>query len=317
MWLYLATPVGLYYLLHWYRERQVVSNLQDKHVFITGCDSGFGNLLARQLDRRGMRVLAACLTEKGAAELRNKTSDRLKTVILDVTKTESVVAATQWVKECIGNRGLWGLVNNAGISIPSGLNEWMNKEDFAKILDVNLLGMIDVTLNMMPLVRKARGRVVNVSSVLGRLSLFGGGYCISKYGVEAFSDSLRRELSYFGVKVAIIEPSFFQTAISRSDRHLSHSRILWDRSSSEAKEIYDEKFLLSYLTGLKLLDKMCNTDLSLVTNCMEHALTSRHPRTRYSVGWDAKLFYIPVSYLPTFLADRILFWTSTKPEKAL
>ncbi|XP_075810375.1 retinol dehydrogenase 16-like [Microtus pennsylvanicus] len=317
MWLYLVTPVGLYYLLRWYRERQVVSNLQDKHVFITGCDSGFGNLLARQLDRRGMRVLAACLTEKGAEELRNKTSDRLETVILDVTKTESIVAATQWVKERVGNRGLWGLVNNAGISIPSGLNEWMNKEDFAKILDVNLLGVIEVTLSMLPLVRKAKGRVVNVSSILGRLCLFGGGYCISKYGVEAFSDSLRRELSYFGVKVAIIEPGFFQTAISNSDRHFSHNKMLWDRASPEVKEIYDEKFLLSYETTIKLLDKLCNKDLSLVTDCMEHALTSRHPRTRYSAGWDAKLFYIPVSYLPTCLADVILFWTSTKPKNTL
>ncbi|CAO2582014.1 Retinol dehydrogenase 16 [Lemmus lemmus] len=264
-----------------------------------------------------MRVLAACLTEKGAEELRNKTSDRLETVILDVTKTESIVAATQWVKERVGNRGLWGLVNNAGISIPSGLNEWMKKEDFTKILDVNLLGVIEVTLSMLPLVRKARGRVVNVSSVLGRVSLFGGGYCISKYGVEAFSDSLRRELSYFGVKVAIIEPGFFQTAISSSDRHLSHSKLLWDQASSEVKKIYDEKFLSSYLTGLKLLDKMCNKDLSLVTDCMEHALTSSHPRTRYSAGWDAKLFYIPVSYLPTCLADVILFWTSTKPDNVL
>ncbi|XP_075810315.1 retinol dehydrogenase 16-like [Microtus pennsylvanicus] len=317
MWLYLVALVGLWTLLRLIRERQVVSHLQDKHVFITGCDSGFGNLLARQLDRRGMRVLAACLTEKGAEELRNKTSDRLETVILDVTKTESIVAATQWVKERVGNRGLWGLVNNAGISIPSGLNEWLNKEDFATILNVNLLGLIEVTLSMLSLVRKARGRVVNVSSIMGRVSFSGGGYCISKYGVEAFSDSLRRELSYFGVKVAIIEPGFFQTAISSSERHSSISQMLWDRASSEVKEIYDEKFLSSYLTGLKLLDKLCNKDLSLVTDCMEHALTSRHPRTRYSAGWDAKLFFIPVSYLPTCLADVILFWTSTKPEKAL
>ncbi|XP_006513093.1 retinol dehydrogenase 16 isoform X1 [Mus musculus] len=193
MWLYLVALVGLWTLLRFFRERQVVSHLQDKYVFITGCDSGFGNLLARQLDRRGMRVLAACLTEKGAEELRNKTSDRLETVILDVTKTESIVAATQWVKERVGNRGLWGLVNNAGISTPSGPNEWMKKQDFARVLDVNLLGMIEVTLSMLPLVRKARGRVVNVSSVMGRMSFFGGGYCISKYGVEAFSDSLRSE----------------------------------------------------------------------------------------------------------------------------
>lgn len=106
MWLYLVALVGLWTLLRLFRERQVVSHLQDKYVFITGCDSGFGNLLARQLDRRGLRVLAACLTETGAEQLRSKTSDRLQTVVLDVTKTESVVAATQWVKEHVGDRGI-------------------------------------------------------------------------------------------------------------------------------------------------------------------------------------------------------------------
>lgn len=87
--------------------------------------------------------------------------------------------------------GLWGLVNNAGICENTSPNEWLNKQNIASVLDVNLLGMIEVTLSTMPLVRKARGRVVNVASIAGRLSFCGGGYCISKYGVEAFSDSLR------------------------------------------------------------------------------------------------------------------------------
>ncbi|GAB1295677.1 RDH16 family member 1 [Apodemus speciosus] len=318
MWLYLVALVGLWKLLRLFRERQVVSHLQDKYVFITGCDSGFGNLLARQLDRRGMRVLAACLMEEGAEQLRSKTSDRLETVILDVTKTESIVSATQWVKERVGNRGLWGLVNNAGIAIPSGPNEWMNKQDFARVLDVNLLGVIEVTLNMLPLVRKARGRVVNVSSVVGRVSFFGGGYCISKYGVEAFSDSLRRELSYFGVKVAIIEPGFFLTHVTSGVRLSSNIQTLWDQTSPEIREIYGEKYLASYQKSLNGLDQRCNSDLSVVTDCMEHALTSCHPHTRYSAGWDAKLFYLPtLSYMPTFIADAIVYWTSQKPEKAL
>ncbi|XP_076410178.1 retinol dehydrogenase 7-like [Peromyscus maniculatus bairdii] len=316
MWLYLVVLLGLWKLLRLFRERQVVSHLQDKHVFITGCDSGFGNLLARQLDRRGMRVLAACLTESGAEELRSKTSDRLETVILDVTKTESVVAATQWVKERVGNRGLWGLVNNAGIAV-FAFNEWLNKEDFAKVLDVNLLGMIDVTLNMLPLVRKARGRVVNVSSAMGRVSLFGGGYSISKYGVEAFSDSLRRELSYFGVKVAIIEPGGFKTALSSNDRVSPALKMIFDQASSEVKEIYGENFLSSYLPTVNSLMETCSADLTLVTDCMEHALTSCHPRTRYSAGWDAKLFYLPMSYLPTFLSDAIVYLNSVKPAQAL
>ncbi|KFV71819.1 Retinol dehydrogenase 3, partial [Dryobates pubescens] len=105
--------------------------------------------------------------------------------------------------------GLWGLVNNAGVLGFVGPAEWLTKEDFAKALDVNLLGLIEVTLSLLPLLRQARGRVVNVASVAGRGSLFSGGGCISKYGVEAFSDSLRREMRPFGVQVSIIEPGSF------------------------------------------------------------------------------------------------------------
>lgn len=79
--------MGLFFLVRWYRERQVVSQLTDKYVFITGCDSGFGNLLARQLDMRGLRALATCLTEKGAEQLKHQTLDRVEMVILDVTQS--------------------------------------------------------------------------------------------------------------------------------------------------------------------------------------------------------------------------------------
>ncbi|XP_034858230.1 retinol dehydrogenase 16 [Mirounga angustirostris] len=317
MWLSVVALVGLYYLLRWYWERQVVSHLQDKYVFITGCDSGFGNLLARQLDLRGLRVLAACLTEEGAQQLRGQTSDRLETVILDVTKTESISAAAQWVKERVGDRGLWGLVNNAGISVPTAPNEWLTRRDFMKILDVNLLGLLEVTLSLLSLVRKARGRVVNVSSIMGRLSLFGGGYCISKYGVEAFSDSLRRELSYFGVKVAMIEPGYFNTDVTSPEKISRATQEAWDRLSPEVKELYGEKFLASVKKSVEKLKSTCCNNLYLVTNCMEHALTACHPRTRYSPGWDAKLFYIPMSYMPTLLVDAMIYWNSPRPDKAL
>ncbi|XP_054663281.1 retinol dehydrogenase 16-like isoform X5 [Grus americana] len=192
MWLYLAAVLaGLYLLWRWHRERQMVPRLSEKYVLITGCDSGFGNLLARQLDARGLRVLAACLTETGAVQLRAATSPRLQTVLLDVTSSQSIAAATAWVRERVGDRGLWGLVNNAGIAVPTAPNEWLTKDDFVKVLNVNLVGLIEVTLSLLPLVKQARGRVVNVASVMGRISFFGGGYCISKHGVEAFSDTLR------------------------------------------------------------------------------------------------------------------------------
>lgn len=87
--------------------------------------------------------------------------------------------------------GLFGLVNNAGVANPIGPTEWMRIEDYRRVLDVNTFGAIEVTLALLPLLKRARGRVVNTSSVLGRLSANGGGYCLSKYCIEAFSDSLR------------------------------------------------------------------------------------------------------------------------------
>ncbi|XP_068935978.1 retinol dehydrogenase 16-like [Petaurus breviceps papuanus] len=317
MWFYLACLIGIYHLFRWYRERQVVSNLGNKYVFITGCDTGFGNLLAKQLDLRGLRVLAACLTEKGAEQLKHETSGRVETVILDVTKTEDITAAAQWVKERVGNKGLWGLVNNAGISLPSAPNEWLNKEDFLKVINVNLIGLIEVTLSLLSLVKKAKGRIVNVSSVMGRLSLFGGGYCISKYGVEAFSDSLRRELYHSGVKIAMIEPGFFKTNINNTESFCKSYQELWDRMEPEVRRCYGQKFLDTIVQSTRDIQSHCQSDLSLVTSCMEHALTSCHPRTRYSSGWDAKLFFIPVSYLPTRLVDALFVWNYPKPANTL
>ncbi|KAM6472853.1 retinol dehydrogenase 16-like isoform 1-T2 [Liasis olivaceus] len=301
MWLYLAALGGLYFLRRWYRERQTVENLTEKYVFITGCDSHFGNQLTKQLDARDLRVFAACLTQKGAEQLEKLTSDQLKTTLLDVTSTESVAAATEWVKTCVGNKGLWGLINNAGTAKPSAPNEWLTKKDFVSVLDVNLLGLIDVTLHMLPFVRKAKGRVVNMSSVMGRLSSYGGGYCISKYGVEAFSDSLRQEMQTFGVHVSIIEPGGFSTSIYNHQED-SLQRI-WRQLAPDVQESYGEKFLKMYWKTVQYLKKSNKKNLHLVTDRIEHVLMSHHPRARYSAGWDAKLLCLPASYLPSWVVD--------------
>ncbi|XP_050770165.1 retinol dehydrogenase 16-like isoform X2 [Gymnogyps californianus] len=312
MWLYLAAVLaGLYLLRRWHRERQTVPRLSEKYVLITGCDTGFGNLLARQLDARGLRVLAACLTETGAAQLRAAASPRLQTVLLDVTSSQSITAAAAWVREHVGDQGLWGLVNNAGIAIPTAPNEWLTKDDFVKVLDVNLIGLIEVTLSLLPLVRRARGRVVNVASVMGRVSFFGGGYCISKFGVEAFSDSLRLEMRSFGVKVSVIEPGYFKTVITSVENLENNILSIWEKLPEETKASYGE----NYLKECKKLQEKYNSNLTLVTDCMEHALTSRYPRTRYSAGWDAKLLYIPLSYLPSALTDVIFTWSYPKPAQ--
>ncbi|NWV02936.1 RDH16 dehydrogenase, partial [Ptilonorhynchus violaceus] len=307
MWLCAAALLlGLLLLRRWHRERQTVPRLSEKHVLITGCDSGFGNLLARQLDARGLRVLAACLTDTAAVQLRAATSDRLQTVLLDVTSSKSIADVTAWVREHVGDQGLWGLVNNAGIGAPTAPNEWLRKEDFLKVLDVNLVGLVEVTLSLLPLVRRARGRVVNVASVMGRLSCFGGGYCISKFGVEAFSDSLRWEMRPFGVQVSIIEPGSFQTGMIDPAPLVKGFVRLWERLPAEAQAAYGRQYVDKYVKATILMHRLSSSRLSHVTDAMTHALLSRCPRSRYAAGWDAKLIFLPLSYCPAWLSDTIL-----------
>ncbi|XP_071991035.1 retinol dehydrogenase 7-like isoform X2 [Engystomops pustulosus] len=314
MWLPLLVTVGLILLYRWYRQSQILKNLSDKYVFITGCDTGFGNLLARQLDKRGMKVLASCLTEKGAENLKKETSSRLKTIVLDVSDSENVELAVDWIEQQVKEEGLWGLVNNAGISIPTAPNGWLHKHDFVKVLSVNLLGMVDVTLKLLPLIIKAQGRIINISSVLGRLSIAGGGYSISRFGVEAFSDSLRRELRPFGVKVSVIEPSSYKTPATDVKTTLQSIHSAWSQAPQWAKETYGQKYFEVYCRFIQYRLSKCNPDITQVTDCMEHALTAIYPWTRYSAGWITKLFFLPVSYLPTFMADYLLASPLSKPQ---
>ncbi|XP_068123620.1 17-beta-hydroxysteroid dehydrogenase type 6-like [Hyperolius riggenbachi] len=303
MWLPLLVVLGLLLLYRWYRFSLILENVTDKYVFITGCDTGFGNLLAKQLDRRGMRVLAACLTQEGAENLKKETSGRLQTAVLDISDPQSVSSAAKWVDDIVSDQGLWGLVNNAGIGLLITCIEWQTKEDFKKILDVNLLGTIDVTLKMLPLVRRAKGRVINMSSITGRVSFVGGGYSPAKFGLEAFSDELRREMISFGVKVSIIEPGYFKTQMSDPDLLIKTITNLWENASEEVRKSYGRQHFDNYCCSVTYGTSKASNKLHLVTDCMEHALTAVHPMTRYSAGWDAKFFYLPVSYLPTVLVD--------------
>ncbi|NP_001088084.1 retinol dehydrogenase 7, gene 2 L homeolog precursor [Xenopus laevis] len=317
MWVLLLLLVPLSLLYRWYKDRHILDNLTDKYVLITGCDSGFGNLLARKLDRRGIHVLAACLTDRGAEELKKQTSSGLQTILLDVTDSKSVKSAEKWASQIVGDKGLWGLVNNAGISFPCAPNEWLTKEDFIKIMNVNLLGLVDVTINMLHLIRKARGRVVNIASVAGRITFSGGGYCMSKYGVESFSDSLRREMRPFGVKVSIVEPGFFKTQITNTDLVNQSLEKAWNNTTEEIRQSYGQEYFEKSCKASETIVPLCKGDLSLVTDCLEHALTAIHPRTRYSAGWDAKLLFLPLSYFPTSLVDFLFGIDNPKPAQGV
>uniref|UniRef100_F1SPK7 Retinol dehydrogenase 5 n=1 Tax=Sus scrofa TaxID=9823 RepID=F1SPK7_PIG len=317
MWLPLLLGVLLWALLWLLRDRQSLPT-SDAFVFITGCDSGFGRLLALRLDQRGFRVLASCLTPSGAEDLQRVASSRLHTTLLDVTDPQSIQRAAKWVETHVGEAGLFGLVNNAGVAGIIGPTPWQTREDFQQVLNVNTLGPIGVTLALLPLLRQARGRVVNVSSVLGRLAANGGGYCVSKFGVEAFSDSLRRDVAPFGIRVSIVEPGFFQTPITNPESLDNIIKTRWARLPPATQALYGEAYLTKYLRlQHHFMNLLSDLDLTKVSRCLEHALTARHPRTRYSPGWDAKLLWLPASYLPASLVDAVFTWILPKPAQAV
>uniref|UniRef100_A0A8B9HMA9 Retinol dehydrogenase 5 (11-cis/9-cis) n=1 Tax=Astyanax mexicanus TaxID=7994 RepID=A0A8B9HMA9_ASTMX len=323
--------VLLWALIWLIRDSQEIDKISEKYVFVTGCDSGFGNLLCRRLDKRGFNVLAGCLTEKGADDLKRVTSPKLKTCLLDVTNTASIQKAYEWTQKEVGDKGLWGIVNNAGRALPMGPSEWMRNEDYICTLRVNMNGVIEMTTQFLPLIKKARGRIVNVASVLGRVAANGGGYCISKFAVESFSDCLRRDIHYFGINVCIIEPGFFKTQVTSLEPIEKELHRLWNQLTPEVKASYGEKYLDNYWNlnmrvniqnfDIKIqrliMNAICDPDISKVTNCMEHALTSAHPRTRYSAGWDAKLLWIPISYMPACVVDLALKLVLPRPAQSV
>ncbi|NXT07743.1 RDH2 dehydrogenase, partial [Prunella fulvescens] len=115
----------------------------------------------------------------------------------------------------------------------------------------------------------------------------------------------RLEMRNFGVKVSVIEPGYFKTMITNVENLEKNFYASWEKLPEEIKASYGENYLKQFVAMLKVLQKGYNSNLSLVTNCMEHALTSLHPRARYSPGWDAKLLYLPLSYLPSALTDAL------------
>ncbi|CAH1788686.1 unnamed protein product [Owenia fusiformis] len=284
-----------------------IRGIPKKYVMITGCDTGFGNICAKKCDKLGCNVFAACLTEKGAEELKAATSSRVTTFIMNVADQASVRTGYEFVKQNLPkDTGLWGIVNNAGVGGATGPADWLILEDYHNVCSVNLFGLIDVTNVFLPLVKKSFGRIVNTASVMGRFSLPGATpYSVSKFGVEAFSDGLRFSMLAFGVGVSIIEPGFFATAIADQEKLKKQADDMFARCPAEIKEQYGEEFVKESKEKVigDFLSKITSPKIDKVPEAYCNALFSVYPRTRYLLGWDAWLFFMPISMLPGVFND--------------
>lgn len=279
---------------------QVVS--ENRAVLITGASTGIGAAAALDLDRCGFRVFAGVRKTEDGERLRAQASERLTPVLIDVTDLDSVRRTAEQIAAAVGDAGLWGLVNNAGVAVAGPL-ELIPLDVIRQQFEVNVIGHIAVIQAMLPMIRHARGRIVNIGSLNGFFSPpFFAPYSATKYSMEAITQSLRMELKKWGIWVTIIDPANIATQI------WDRSRKLGDACLAEASP----ESVALYANEIKTLQGVAE---SLASNCismsrllrfLRHSLRSRYPLRRYLVGVNAYALFIGSKFFPAWLLDWIV-----------
>jgi len=288
-------------------------------IIISGCDSGLGELLAERLAGLGFTVFAGCLTEVGV--VRWKGVPRVVAFQLDVCSDASVNAAETRVKTWLseGNvlnpRSIHCVVNNAGVG-ESGLVDWMPLSGFRRTMEVNFFGAVALTKALLPTLldtaakcRRERApppRIINVTSVAGLIAVPGlSAYCASKFALEAFSDSMRLELSPWCCPVCLIEPSFLATPIieGTKERQLA----AWKSLPSPTRRRWgDDYFNDALAQSEKTLASAESPHLGV--DAMTDAVLHVSPNARYKAGTPGKTYLPFVAAMPAFLSDPIILW---------
>ena len=272
-------------------------------VVITGASTGIGRACALHLDAMGFRVFAGVRADGDAEALCKEASSNLMPLRLDVTDGSSVAAAEETVYECLENHceALSGLVNNAGIAVAGPL-EVVPAEQFRQQFEVNLIGQMTVTQAFLPLLRKDKGRIVNMGSVNGRVSApFIGPYCASKFGLEALTDALRMELRPWGISVSLVEPGSVRTPIWEK-YGVDMDRLLSDLSP-ESRDLYGRAIAAARRAAIRRHGAGLRPER--VAHAVAHALTARRPKTRYLIGWDARVGAAMAKVLPYRVLDEL------------
>ena len=265
-------------------------------ILVTGASTGIGRATAVLLAQRGFRVFAGVRKQSDADSLR---AEGITPLILDVTNAEHIAAAAAAITEA---GGLYGLVNNAGIASAAPL-EFVPVPELRHQLEVNVVGQVAVTQAVLPLLRAAKGRIVNVTSIGGLIAgQMLGPYNASKFALEAVTHVLRQELAPWGIEVVAIEPGVIATPI-------------WSTSAASADRMLAPN--LEAVTGLygaqiEAAQRMAANASTggiapvEVAKVIERALTATRPRTRYPVGRDAKIGAALLARLPDRTRDRLL-----------
>ena len=278
------------------------TNQHPRAVLITGASTGIGYACALELDRRKFQVFAGVRSKEAGERLRQNASSLLATVMIDVADAASISAAAAKIKEQVGPRGLDGLVNNAGISI-SGPLELLPIEAIRRQLEVNIIGQVAVTQAVLPLLRIAKGRIVNMGSVNGAIATpFLGPYAASKFGMEAITDALRIELRSWGILVSIIEPGPIATPIW--EKSFAAADRLAETVPKGSMALYEPDLEVARKNYAKIASQAEPVDV--VVRAVVHALTAPNPKTRYFLHYRNRLLFRGFKAVPDVIRDWII-----------
>jgi NAD(P)-dependent dehydrogenase (short-subunit alcohol dehydrogenase family) len=265
------------------------------NILVTGASSGIGRACALRFAELGYRTIAGVRKVSDSEDLKAQSTGKIEPVLLDVTRPDSIDGALA----AAGDQPLAGLVNNAGIAT-MGPVELISVDAWRKQFEVNVIGLVAVTQAFLPLLRQARGRIVNIGSIAGRSPLpCSGAYDSTKFAMEAITDVLRMELHSWGISVSLIEPGAVSTPI-------------WEKSLREAddlsRQVAPERYALYKGLMAKVREEVVQSartalPVTAVVKAVEHAMTARKPRTRYLLGRDAWLWL-----LLNFMPDRWRDW---------
>ncbi len=271
-------------------------------VLVTGASRGIGEACALRLARRGLHVFAGVRDPGHGAALRERGGAGVTPVRLDVTDALSIAQARAEIEGALGESGLGGLVNNAGIAVAGPL-ELLAPADLRQQLEINVVGQLAVTQAFLPLLRRGRGRIVFMSSISGRSALpITGAYAASKHALEAMADALRLELQPWEIAVSLVEPGVIATEIWERSASAAESRL--ERVDPVAAEPYRRVIEGARRRATDSAARGLPPDA--VARVVEWALTSAHPRARYVVGRDARARLLLERFLPVRLRDAVI-----------
>jgi NAD(P)-dependent dehydrogenase (short-subunit alcohol dehydrogenase family) len=283
--------------------------MNKKRIVITGCSSGFGRVTAAELAKRGWQVFGTVRKESDRESLENEAQTHgykgnLTIVLCDITCAEQIAALVEQVRNVAGEADdseptLDALLNNAGTAY-GGPMELMLLDDLRAQFEINIVAQVAVTQALLPMLKAARGTVINVSSLGGRVSTpVTGVYNASKFAIEAISDAWRIELSPFGVHVVIIEPGPSPTNI-------------WQTSLQRSMERIGEHREGPYRRLLTLSERFAKSSTKqgfppqLFADTVVKILTSERPRARYAIPFSTTVQIVLRSVLPDRLWDYLV-----------